>query len=592
MYFLSGNTADDTLILEIKRSATTTEVCLVCGSKKSLSCYTEVERCEILMSHGIFISDRCKHCSDHKNFDLSSLPDSEWTHEFNSHQLNAMHALVQSHKKHELKKKAKIAKEQKRMKLEVSVTPNEIVLSELQIQELIAISPTLTKIVNTSSLSRATIILKIYFMKLRKGLTMDELHLKFKLSLVTLRKFLRLAREALTRHTRQLHCDNDPKRLLTIWDGTYIFAEKSGNFAFQKKSWCGFKNRNLVKPMVVVCPDGYIVDIFCAYPATANDAKIIETIFATEPDVMRILQPKDVILADRAFRNCPISLKKYNFTWKLPSMSENGRQLSTQEANSSRLVTRCRWPVEAVNGHIKSIWRIFEKRWRTGALKYLETDIHIAAAILNKYLHTPLLSDGDDEIITKRMLDKFYAQSKPAFNAIVNNKNGFQKELKRIGKFTLVDPNKFQFPRISTYEMRKFIGFGTYQVEQAKRYTISHMENHSGVFECKTCHVDLVRQYFCYQIKDNGLKMPALIVANLSSRHRSGVKYETFVFFDNAKRGAEAIVSYCCGCINGQRTVGCCSHVMTIIYYFGYARHLDKIRAISTGLNSLLRNTI
>lgn len=280
--------------------------------------------------------------------------------------------------------------------------------------------------------------------------------------------------------------------------------------------------------MVVVSPDEYIVDIFCTYAATANDAKIIETVFATELDVMRVLKPKDVILADRGFRSSPRDLRKYALTWKLPAMSENGRQLTTKEANNSRLVTRCRWPVEVINGHIKSIWRIFDQRWRTGALEHSECDIRIAAAIMNKYLHTPLLSDGDDDAFIERILKKFYSPSRPAFNAIVQNKNGFQKELKAIGKF---------------------------QVEQAQRYTVQHMRNNFGLFESKRCDVNLVKQYFYYQIQEKELTMPALVVTNLSSRHRSGVKYQTFVLFDSAILGAAAIIRYCCGCINGQRTV-------------------------------------
>lgn len=189
------------------------------------------------------------------------------------------------------------------------------------------------------------------------------------------------------------------------------------------------------------------------------------------------------------------------------------------------------------------------------------------------------------------MLNKYF-QPKPAFNAIVNNKNGFQKELKILGKFQQIDSVNFEFPRISLKEMRLFIGFGIYQVEQAKRYTILHMRKNSGVFESKMCDADLVRRYFYHQIQDNELKLPALVIANLSSRHRSNVKYETVVFFDNARVGPAAIISYCCGCLNGQRTVGCCSHVMTIIYYFGHARHLEKIPEISPQLNYLLENIV
>lgn len=37
------------------------------------------------------------------------------------------------------------------------------------------------------------------------------------------------------------------------------------------------------------------------------------------------------------------------------------------------------------------------------------------------------------------------------------------------------------------------------------------------------------------------------------------------------------IKRYCCECANGNRTVGCCSHVAAIIYYISHARYLSRI---------------
>lgn len=37
------------------------------------------------------------------------------------------------------------------------------------------------------------------------------------------------------------------------------------------------------------------------------------------------------------------------------------------------------------------------------------------------------------------------------------------------------------------------------------------------------------------------------------------------------------IKRYCCECANGNRTVGCCSHVAAIIYYLSHARYLSEI---------------
>ncbi|XP_028170363.1 uncharacterized protein LOC114360013 [Ostrinia furnacalis] len=49
-----------------------------------------------------------------------------------------------------------------------------------------------------------------------------------------------------------------------------------------------------------------------------------------------------------------------------------------------------------------------------------------------------------------------------------------------------------------------------------------------------------------------------------------------------------AIIGYCCNCIVGLRTVGCCSHVMSIVWYLAYARHLDNISPPAQVLDGIL----
>ncbi|VVC90380.1 unnamed protein product [Leptidea sinapis] len=66
---------------------------------------------------------------------------------------------------------------------------------------------------------------------------------------------------------------------------------------------------------------------------------------------------------------------------------------------------------------------------------------------------------------------------------------------------------------------------------------------------------------------------PMLLRAKIKSRHSSGKTYFVFIVTERGNRGGEAIISYYCNCIVGLRTVGCCSHVMSIIWYLGYARH-------------------
>ena len=49
---------------------------------------------------------------------------------------------------------------------------------------------------------------------------------------------------------------------------------------------------------------------------------------------------------------------------------------------------------------------------------------------------------------------------------------------------------------------------------------------------------------------------------------------------------ANQIKAYCCSCKNGLRTVGCCEHVMSVLWYLGHARHLPTISQPAEHLNN------
>ncbi len=52
----------------------------------------------------------------------------------------------------------------------------------------------------------------------------------------------------------------DRSRIFYIMDGTYVYCDQPGDFKWQKKTYSGQKNRNLVKPFMIVLPIGYILD--------------------------------------------------------------------------------------------------------------------------------------------------------------------------------------------------------------------------------------------------------------------------------------------------------------------------------------------
>lgn len=107
-----------------------------------------------------------------------------------------------------------------------------------------------------------------------------------------------------------------------------------------------------MKPFIIVCTDGYIINVLGPYPATTSDATIMKTEFQDGKPLREYFQRGDAFILDRGFRDS-IPLLKQCTTYVPASLEEGETQLSTIEANKSRAVTIYRWVVEVVNGRFK-----------------------------------------------------------------------------------------------------------------------------------------------------------------------------------------------------------------------------------------------
>ena len=151
---------------------------------------------------------------------------------------------------------------------------------------------------------------------------------------------------------------NPEANLILIADGTYAYHQKSKNNQYQRKSFSMQKFTNLCKPFTVITSDGYIVDFFGPFLATVNDALIMKSILTTEFDFLSLLEKNDCFIVDRGFRDCVEFVQSLDLIIKMPAFMKKGfKLLSIEEANSSRIVTKVRWAVEAIHGIIKKKWR-------------------------------------------------------------------------------------------------------------------------------------------------------------------------------------------------------------------------------------------
>lgn len=209
--------------------------------------------------------------------------------------------------------------------------------------------------------------LVIFLMKMKSGISNSLLSALFSISKSCVRRAIRTVRQTLmlsfvdehlgfqhvTRekvisdHTtvlaKSLFTENDDQVIIVL-DGTYIFIQKSNHHLFQRRSYSVHKGRPLVKPMVIVSTTGYFISVLGPYLADGknNDASILEHILRTNVESIKAwVKPNDVFVVDRGFRDALHLLDDLGIHAEMPCfMARGDKQMCTEDANSSRLVTK------------------------------------------------------------------------------------------------------------------------------------------------------------------------------------------------------------------------------------------------------------
>ena len=346
---------------------------------------------------------------------------------------------------------------------------------------------------------------------------------------------------------------NSDDKLMLICDGTYARHQKSSNNEYQRKSFSGQKKTPLCKPFTICTTTGYVIDILGPYTAQQNDATIMKSVIDESSDLCTLMKEGDIFVLDRGFRDVKDFLEMKDFVVLMPAFKGKRHQMSTAESNESRFVTKIRWAVEAVHGIIKQKYRLLDKVIDNKLLPKIGMYFRIAAFLQNQF-GKELQSDKEfsDEIV-ERMKQQKKIENTLAIEA--EEKGWFRKKV----VFQSISSNDiFDFPEMTDKDL-KILFTGSYQLSQAVSY-LAEMMNEDG---------SLNLQF----VKDatNILKI------QVQSRHVSRKLYRCFVEYEPNSVGVSGIKRYACECANGRRTVGCCSHIATVVYYLSHARYLSKI---------------
>lgn len=342
-------------------------------------------------------------------------------------------------------------------------------------------------------------------------------------------------------------------RLFVICDGTYLRHEKSSNNAYQRKSYSGQKKVPLCKPFTICTTNGFTIDAPGPFNGTMNDAEILRAVLADPNGISSILRPGDVFVLDRGFRDVIADLEGEGYTVLMPSFKGKKNQLTTKESNYSRFVTILRWVIEAVHGIIGQKYKLLHHQFRNNLLKDAGTYTRVAYFLVNTFCQRLNVSNDRSNVIADRMK----LQNKEV-NTLAEEIEASNLNRKTVPYKTICSSDLLDLPKLEIGEL-ELLFTGSYQVGQTVSY-LGEMLDEDGTLSLKF-------------VKDK----PEIVRFEVRSRHINAKTYKCYVKYVMNGSGIDAIEGYCCNCANGLRTVGCCSHVASLIYHLSYGRYLSRI---------------
>ena len=142
---------------------------------------------------------------------------------------------------------------------------------------------------------------------------------------------------------KKLYADGDDDTAILIWDGTYIYCQKSANYLLQRQLFSMHKGRPLVEPMRITTSTGYILAVIGPYLANGanNNASITKHIMAYNiEELLQWLHDNDIMIVDRGFREALETMRQNGLRSEKPALlGAAEKQHNTKDANLSRLIT-------------------------------------------------------------------------------------------------------------------------------------------------------------------------------------------------------------------------------------------------------------
>ncbi|XP_050499079.1 uncharacterized protein LOC126879831 [Diabrotica virgifera virgifera] len=237
----------------------------------------------------------------------------------------------------------------------------------------------------------------------------------------------------------------------------------------------------------------------------------------------------------------------------MPALKGKRKQLTSIEANESRMVTMVRWVVEAVHGVISQKYKLLHNQFDNKMIPNAALYCKIAGFLINTFGKRYVSEvSSKNEIIAQ--INKIKSLENTLLQECEENRWGRRKTLFQ----PLQSNDVLDFPEMTEQDLITFFT-GTYQLKQSISYLAELITEDNKV--------DL---QFLKETAD-------IIKIQVRSRHIKAKTYNCYIHYQPHSIGTSGIKRHYCDCSNGARTIGCCSHVAAIIYYLSNARYLAKI---------------
>lgn len=382
-----------------------------------------------------------------------------------------------------------------------------------------------------------------------------------------------------TEFANELYNPDPENRVAIIYiDGTYLKIEKSSNFRALRQSFCLHKGHHLIKPALVVAPDGYILDVHGPYFSDSrnNDAAMLrhEMELEQHENMTRLsnwLHANDVIIVDRGYRDAVDFVRNIGVECVIPPFLARGqRQFTTEEANTARLITKTRWIVEARNGHLKNIFKFLRTYIPYHHVSNCRDYLRIACALLNKYFPS-IHMQGASVQLAQEM--KRLAQHENVVRARVENERLHLQRIPNDRWINLDELALAEFP-ILTLQYLRDLTIGVYQLKLAPSYIQDTLQRENV-------------EHFSFQILE---EERGFLRCRIYSRFTQATKHQLWIAYvpqddeDHEDDREGPIMGYYCTCKTGSRTVGCCAHISSVLWFLGFARHEANVKYPPTKL--------